>query len=83
MLNKFRNRSKKCGSALKSSSSIVLVLPYQHMLSKLGIKGLWDKIVASVLPLGLQIAWAVKPNSMRKLYGLNWPVTGVQCTGIG
>jgi hypothetical protein len=67
-----------------ATNIVTLVLPFQKDLQQLGINSIWSKLVGANLPIRLRVAWSVRPNSLRKLYGLNWPADcSVQGTGIG
>ena len=64
---------------------VTLVLTFQIELLELGLHTLWSQHAEQVLPfLGFRVAWKVKPNLLRKMYRLNWPVQArVHGTGFG
>ena len=54
-------------------STVYLVLQYQSQLKSLGACTSFEGCIGSVFPVRIKLAWSMRPNSMRKLYSLNWP----------
>ena len=76
LLAKLRNRAPT-GAGTNTGGNrhlITLVLPFNEQLLNLKLQTLWLECIASVIPINFRLAWSVQPNSLRKLYRLNWVV---------
>jgi hypothetical protein len=76
-LLKLANRSPDLFSNSRVSSqdrkAVFLALPFSTQASNLKIVAAFRSSVSVIIPIDLRLGWTIKPNTMRKLYRLNWP----------
>ena len=75
-LKKLANRKPRSAvgnDLMHNRRSIFMALPFSVQATNLKIARLFSSYVSSVVPINISLGWKIKPNSMRKLYQLNWP----------
>ena len=63
--------------------NVFFTLPYSSQAHNLRVAGIFRQSVGNIIPITLLNGWSVKPNSMRRLYRLNWPRVQSQSMGSG
>ena len=73
LANRNPDLSSNSGTSSQDRKAVFLALPFSTQASNLKIVAAFRSSVSVIIPIDLRLGWTIKPNTMRKLYRLNWP----------